>query len=124
MRIMSILLIIMLSLSLCACGENVENSIVEKEVYEENVLEVSGVIESMMMYNNGVDLKIRTSDNELLIFTMSANTHVYDETGTNKDVYLSDGCYVKIEYLEKYQNYNKIKIEKITVTSYDGSVVV
>ena len=124
MKIIYILIVLIMSISLCACGEAIDDGISESESYQESISEISGVVDEMILYGNHAKLKVRDSDGNLLTFIMNTSTHIYDDTYTNQEVHLSKGCHVKIEYLTKEHDYNEIKIQKITVTSYDGSFTV
>ena len=52
MKIIYILIVLIMSISLCACGEAVDDSIIESESYQESISEISGVVEEMILYGN------------------------------------------------------------------------
>lgn len=121
-KIISVLLMVVLALSLVGCSsQKVETSEQTKE--EVVYVEMSGIVENMVFTNNYVNLIVNI-DGKSQSFILSNSKYIFDESHSPKaEPYIEKGVYVKIRCSEEELTKNTPKIDKITVTSYDGVFV-
>lgn len=117
-RFLLILLSAVTILSISACGKQVESEKID--VDETTYVEYSGEITNIIMYNQYMEITIKTKGEEKT-FHFSNTKRIIDKSPSPKEnPYLKEGVHVTIKCTEEESKTDMPRVSYIIVNSYDG----